>query len=437
MRTRGNHVLVCGLGLTGQSLVRRLGAEGYALRAWDSRAVPPLLDAVRAEQPGLDLQLGAPRIEALLDGVDWLAVSPGLPLQHPLLAAARARGLPLVGDIELFVERAEAPVVGVTGSNGKSTTVSALGAMADALGLRAPAGGNLGPPALDLLDARAELYLVEMSSFQLELCEHLPLAVGAILNISPDHLDRHGTLDNYVAAKARILREADTAVLNADDPLLAPLTAPGQRLDFGRPATAAARLGDAQLQLGHWSADWSDLRLYGAHNRENAAAAMAVAQALGWDLDAAWQALCAFPGLAHRCEHVASQGGVEWINDSKGTNVGALEAAVRGAGDAPLILLAGGQTKGGDFAPLAPLLAAHTRMVLLYGQDAASIAAQLGAEVHSRCLPDLQAAVAAARALATAGDTVLLSPGCASFDQYSGYAARGEHYRRLVAEGAA
>ena len=165
MRTRGDHVLVCGLGLTGQSLVRRLGAEGYALRAWDSRAVPPLLDAVRAEQPGLDLQLGAPRIEALLDGVDWLAVSPGLPLQHPLLAAARARGLPLVGDIELFVERAEAPVVGVTGSNGKSTTVSALGAMADALGLRAPAGGNLGPPALDLLDARAELYLVEMSSF--------------------------------------------------------------------------------------------------------------------------------------------------------------------------------------------------------------------------------------------------------------------------------
>ena len=427
----GARVLVCGLGLTGQSLLRHLLSQGHQVQAWDSRRQPPTLPAVRAAHPDLPIHCGDVGPE-LLDGVDWLAVSPGLPLEHPLFQAARARGLPLLGDIALFGRAAQAPIVGVTGSNGKSTVVTALAHMAAACGLRAPAGGNLGPPALDLLDQPADLYILELSSFQLDLCDALPLAVGCVLNISPDHLDRHGSLEAYAAAKGRVYAQAQMAVRNADDPRVMALPAEAPSSTFGTQAQADYRVEQGQIWHGSEPlCPTAALKLVGAHNHWNAAAALAISDALGWDRAAALRGLADFQGLPHRCEWVATRDGVTWINDSKGTNVGALEAAVAGL-DGPLVVLLGGQSKGGDFSPLRPALQSKARKVLLYGEDALKIRAQLGEGLSLELLRDLPAAVQAAQRVAQSGDVVLLSPGCASFDQYSGYEARGPHFRELV-----
>jgi len=434
LQALGNTVLVCGLGATGQSLLRFLVAQGFSVRIWDSRRTPPALDTIRAEYPGVSISCGDSQAEQALAGVDWLAVSPGLPLQHPLLLAARERGLPVLGDIAVFLQVVDKPVVGVTGSNGKSTVVTALAQMAAGCGLNMPAGGNLAPPALDILDPAADGYLLELSSFQLDLCEKPPLAVGAVLNVSPDHLDRHGSLEAYAAAKGRVYEAAQVAIRNADDPVVMGLPHGEKSLTFGVTPGVDYRVADGQIWKGEEPiCSTAELKLVGAHNHLNAAAAMAISDALGWARAPALAALAEFQGLPHRCEWIATHQGVTWINDSKGTNVGALEAAVSGL-DGPLVVLVGGQAKGGDFSPLVPVLQNKARRVILFGQDALKIREQLAGLDAVERVENLRAAVQRAAAVTESGDAVLLSPGCASFDQFSGYEERGARFRDYVRE---
>ncbi len=434
LKQLGNTVLVCGLGATGQSLLRFLAAQGFTVAVWDSRRQPPALEAVQVAFPGVKIHCGDAEPEQLLTDVDWLAVSPGLPLDHPVLESARNRDLPILGDIAVFLQVVDQPVVGVTGSNGKSTVVTALAKMAAGCGLNMPAGGNLAPPALDILDDQADGYLLELSSFQLDLCERPPLAVGAILNVSPDHLDRHGSLEAYAAAKGRVFQQADVAVRNADDPAVMALPYSGQSSTFGQSDAAEYRVRDGQIWHGEEPiCSTAELKLVGTHNHLNAAAALAISDAMGWERSRALSALAGFQGLPHRCEWVATHEGVTWINDSKGTNVGALEAAVAGL-DGPLVVLVGGQSKGGDFSPLVSVLRDKARRVILFGQDALKIREQLAGLSNVERVETLEAAVQRAAAVAQSGDAVLLSPGCASFDQFSGYEDRGEQFRARVSE---
>lgn len=428
----GESVLVCGLGATGQSLLRFLCAQSLSVQVWDSRRHPPAQEQIQRDFPATTMHCGELAPVDVLEGVDWLAVSPGLPLDTPVLQEARRRGLPVLGDIAVFMRVVDKPVVGVTGSNGKSTVVTALSRMAAGCDLNMPAGGNLAPPALDILDPAADGYLLELSSFQLDLCEELPLAVGVVLNISPDHLDRHGSLEAYAQAKGRVYLQAQVAIRNADDAVVMALPCPGETRSFGQGDSADYRVADGQIWQGEQPVcSTAELKLVGAHNHANAAAALAISDALGWDRSRALLALAGFQGLPHRCEWVATHQGVTWINDSKGTNVGALEAAVAGL-DGPLIVLVGGQSKGGDFSPLLSVLRQKVRRVILFGQDALKIREQLAPLDSIERVDTLQAAVKRAAVVAESGDAVLLSPGCASFDQFSGYEDRGEQFRQCV-----
>jgi UDP-N-acetylmuramoylalanine--D-glutamate ligase len=370
-----------------------------------------------------------------------VVVSPGIALDDPVVVRAREAGAEIVGDIDLFIREAAAPVIGITGSNAKSTVTEMVGAAALRAGLNVGVGGNLGTPALDLLSPSRQLYVLELSSFQLERASSLGLAVATVLNISADHLDRHGDMQRYHQAKHRIFRNCGRAVLNRDDPLTAPLVADSVELvswGMGEPGLRefGLRYVDGQECLCHGFDRLlavADLPLPGRHNVANALATLAIAHAAGLPQEAALAALGDFRGLPHRCEQVAEINGVRWINDSKGTNIGATRAALEGlGGDRDIILIAGGQGKGADFSQLKPAVGRHCRQLLLIGEDAGRLQAALGDTVTSSLLPDLEAAVEQAAALARAGDCVLLSPACASFDMFPGYAARGEAFRQAV-----
>jgi UDP-N-acetylmuramoylalanine--D-glutamate ligase len=434
--------LIVGLGATGLSCARFLAAQGVQVAVADSREAPPGLEALHAEHPDIAVFLG-PFDDRLFDSAERLVVSPGVPVTTPQIAAARHRGIPVVGDIELFARVAAAPVVAITGSNGKSTVTTLVGEMAKASAIRVAVGGNLGTPALDLLDDAVELYVLELSSFQLETTESLQAAVAAVLNVSPDHMDRYPDVDTYAAAKARVLRGAGVGVYNADDPLVAAMGGADDRWYFTLGESEDDKMfgvvaidevdylcrGEQPLLAAH------ELKIPGLHNRANALAALAMGSALGLDLTAMLDVLRAYPGLPHRTEFVAEIDGVRWYNDSKGTNVGAAIAALRGLdqGDAARsVLIAGGDCKGADFSALAPVAAACARGVVLIGRDAAQIAAVLPdglPAVHAR---DMDEAVDQARAMALPGDRVLLSPACASFDMFSGYAERGMRFMQAV-----
>ncbi|ORE89241.1 UDP-N-acetylmuramoyl-L-alanyl-D-glutamate synthetase [Oceanococcus atlanticus] len=431
----GRQCLVVGLGLTGWSVVRFLVAQGAQVRVCDSRGEPPYALALAEQYPEVPLHSGD--LDAVsLDGVDELVVSPGLDLNLPLFARARQRGLPLIGDIEIFARQNTRPVVAVTGSNGKSTVVTLLGEMAERAGLQVLVGGNIGTPALDLLERHADLIVLELSSFQLDLTHSLQCVAACVLNLSADHMDRHGSLQAYGAAKARIFAHAAHAIINKDDPdaaTLAPDELPSS--DFSVLQAADFDLRDTHLCVG--GQPWlpaAQLKLVGRHNQANVLAAFALGMAAGLPRDAMTAAAAAFPGLPHRCQWVAERNGVRWINDSKGTNVGATLAALDGI-EPKVVLLAGGQAKGGDFKPWRAPLKDKGRAVLLFGQDAAQIARDLddlGAHIVMRDVGELAQAVAEADSLAQPGDSVLLSPGCASFDQFSGYAERGECFAALA-----
>jgi UDP-N-acetylmuramoylalanine--D-glutamate ligase len=430
--------VVVGLGRTGMSVVRHLRAQGRAVAVTDTRAAPPELAQLRALAPEVNVSAGG-LDQRLLDGADAIVVSPGMAARGAFFDAARARGLPVCGDIELFARAARAPVVGITGTNGKSTVTTLVGEMARRAGRRTRVGGNLGEPALELLDPGAELYVLEISSYQLDTTESLTLAAATVLNVTPDHLDRYGTLEAYAASKARIFRRCGTAVVNADDPLVLAMAVTATRqLRFSLDAASGA---DYTLQshagrewLAHGAERWlavDEMKLVGRHNAANALAALALGEALELPRAAMLACLREFPGLPHRSAWVADVAGVRYVDDSKGTNVGATLAAIDGF-TGPLLLIAGGLGKGQDFAPLAGAIRGKVRHALLIGQDARMLGAALAGCCPIDYCATLEAAVAMAARQARAGDTVLLSPACASQDMFSDYAQRGAAFAAAV-----
>lgn len=438
-RYAGKQVLVVGLGKSGTSSARYLAREGARLSLTDSRAAPPGLDELRSQLPDTAFHCGAFTAPEPLGQYAFAVLSPGVPLDDPFVQQLREAKVELLGDIELFARAANAPVIGITGSNGKSTVTTLVGEMAKAAGLRVAVGGNLGTPALDLLGDDVQLYVLELSSFQLETTEHLNLVAATVLNISPDHLDRHGSLERYIAAKARIYRHAEVAVVNRDDRATHTGAHTARRVvSFGLDASSGHHYGLAQpdgataLARGATSLlALRELRIAGLHNAANALAAIALAEAAGIAEAGILAALRSFPGLAHRCEWVAEQNGVSWINDSKGTNVGATLAALQGL-EGPLVWLGGGQGKGQDFRALAEPLSRKARLAIVFGADAEAIQRDLGGQVKTVRVADLAEAVAAAQSAAKPGDRVLLSPACASLDQFKNYEERGSRFRALV-----
>jgi UDP-N-acetylmuramoylalanine--D-glutamate ligase len=453
--------VIVGLGRTGFSCARYLAKRGWRVAVTDTRPAPPALAQLLALDAGIEVRLGAldPR---LLESALCVVVSPGVSLADPFFIEARRRGLEIVGDIELFARAADAPVVGITGTNGKSTVTTLLGRMAQRAGLRVRVGGNLGEPALDLLDAddprvraargdteakspeAAQLYILELSSFQLETTHSLDLVAAAVLNVSADHLDRYASLEAYAAAKARIFTRCDTAVINLDDPLVAKMPAPGQRaLSFSLRATIGADYALATSANEWWLTrrgmpllQVAEMKLGGAHNAANALAALALGEALDLPLAAMIAELRGFAGLPHRSQWIAQVRGVTYINDSKGTNVGATVAAVGGM-EAPVVLIAGGEGKNQDFTPLGTALRGKLRHAVLIGRAADELARVLKDVCTVERCASLEEAVRAAARSAQPGDAVLLSPACASLDMFTDYAQRGAVFVQAVRELAA
>lgn len=430
--------VVIGLGKTGLACARYLRAQGADVAVTDSRAAPPELARVQQELPGLPLALGG-FDRALLARAERVVVSPGVSLADPALVEVAERGVPLLSEIELFAGVARAPIVAVTGSNGKSTVTTLVGQMAAFAGRRAGVGGNLGTPALDLLDPAADFYVLELSSFQLETTASLAPAAAAVLNISADHMDRYATLADYAASKARVFHGASVCVVNADDPLVMAMPRAGRSVVFSIQGEVpddgwgVARL-DGQEWLMHGREPIvaaAELRIRGRHNIANALAALALGDAIGLPLTAMTTALREFTGLPHRTEWVGEAGGVAWYNDSKGTNVGATVAAVAGL-ERPLVLIAGGDGKGQDFSPLRAILTGKARAAVLIGRDAPLIEDAVAGAVPVVRAAGMDDAVRQAQALAQPGDAVLLSPACASFDMFSDYAQRGDAFREAV-----
>jgi len=439
MALGGRRVLVLGLGDTGLSVARWVEHAGGRARVADTRATPP-----RAADFAGELRTG-PFTAALLEGVDLVCISPGLSLHEDVVRAALGRGVPVLGDVELFAwhvrARGAARVLAVTGTNGKTTVTALAGHLLRAAGLDAEVAGNIGPPVLQALAARAAapaVWVLELSSYQLETTWSLEPEAAALLNLSEDHLDRYAGIDDYAAAKARIFLGRGLQVLNRDDPYALGMgQASRHRVTFGLDAPPSEEdfgVVDGVLHEGSRAlVSAAQLRIHGAHNVANALAACALARALGAPHEALAAALTEFRGLPHRLQRVRLRRGVAWYDDSKGTNVGAAVAALRGLGR-PALLIAGGDGKGQDFAPLAPVVAAHARAVLLIGRDAPLLERALAAAgvPLERCAT-LEAAVARAAQRAREGDAVLLSPACASFDMFHDYRQRGAAFAAAVA----
>jgi len=433
--------LIIGLGATGLSCARFLTQLGVEVAVIDSREQPPALAELQRDLPDVALFTGGFDAE-IFARAERILVSPGVSLQEPLLVQAQQRGVEVIGDIELFARTARAPVVAITGSNGKSTVTTLLGAMAWQAGKDVRVGGNLGPPALDLIgEHEPDLYVLELSSFQLETVQSLHCQAATVLNISPDHLDRYESVTDYARAKQRIYACADIQIVNRDDAAAGELASDNvPAIGFGLHKPAAGDFGLLETAEGCWivkgSERWmpaSAVRMPGRHNLSNALAALALGDALGFSRQAMLLVLREFEGLPHRTQWVAETGGVSWFNDSKATNVGATLAAIHGF-DGPLVLLAGGQGKGADFSELASGLDEHVKAVVLLGESAQEIEIALQGKVTTQHALDMFDAVHKAAALAESGDTVLLSPACASFDMFRDYQQRGETFMQAVRE---
>ncbi|MFO1417526.1 MAG: UDP-N-acetylmuramoyl-L-alanine--D-glutamate ligase [Methylotetracoccus sp.] len=435
---RDARVLVVGLGKTGLSVARFLAANDIRFAVVDSRDSPPGLDAFAAQFTNAALFLGG-FSQPAFDVATHLVVSPGVPLELEAVQRAQARGVPVFGDADLFACAATAPIVGITGSNGKSTVTTLLGEMALQDGRAARVGGNLGEPMLDLLDPRADVYVLELSSFQLERSALLKPDVATVLNVTPDHMDRYSDLEQYAASKARIFAGNGVMVLNRDDPAVRAMALPERRvLWFGLSDAPDVRCGVRSIDGQEWLAIGgepllrsSELRIRGRHNLSNALAAIALGDSLGLSHEAMVSVLRRFSGLDHRMQWVAEIDGVVYINDSKATNVGACIAALSGL-DTNVVLIAGGDGKGADFSELAAIAAGKLRAAVLVGRDAPLLEAVLAPLVPVVRAGTMHEAVLAARRAASTGDTVLLAPACASLDQYRDYQERGRFFVEAV-----
>ncbi|HEV7732446.1 MAG TPA: UDP-N-acetylmuramoyl-L-alanine--D-glutamate ligase [Candidatus Binatia bacterium] len=434
--------LVIGFRRTGQAVARLLASREVAVRVSDAQTAAQL-DLTPAAFAGIELRLGDAGNDALLDGIDLVVPSPGVPREAPLLAAAVRRGVAVQSEIELAFTLLECPVVAITGTNGKSTTTMLVGAALERSGWNTFTGGNLGTPLVTAVDQRPDVAVAEVSTFQLEWVARFRPRVGCLLNVTPDHLDRHADFAEYHALKARLFAHQwpeDWAVLNRDDPetwRLAPSLA-ARVVSFGMHEVAVGafpRDGHVVLRLPDAAEERYDLgrtRLVGRHNVENILAAVTVARLAGASATAIAEAIDAAEPLPHRLALVAERAGVRWYDDSKATNVGAAVKSLESF-DGPVLLVAGGVDKGGDYAPLAAAAAGKVRCALVLGAARDRIAAALATrDVPIEHVTSLDAAVAAAASLARAGDTVLLAPACASFDMFKDYAARGRAFRAAV-----
>ncbi|HEY8330289.1 MAG TPA: UDP-N-acetylmuramoyl-L-alanine--D-glutamate ligase [Pseudomonas sp.] len=441
--------IVVGLGKSGMSLVRFLARQGVPFAVADTRMSPPELATLQAEFPQVEVRCGALDVEFLCRASE-VYVSPGLPLATAALREAAARGVKLSGDIDLFVRHAKAPIVAITGSNAKSTVTTLVGEMAAAAGKKVAVGGNLGTPALDLLADDIELYVLELSSFQLESTERVNAEVATCLNVSDDHMDRYSGLQTYHLAKHRIFRGARQVVVNRQDPLSRPLIAdqvPCWSFGLDKPDFKSFGIleeGGEKFLAFQFSKlmPVRELKIRGAHNQANALAALALGHAVGLPLAPMLDTLRRFTGLAHRCQWVRERSGVTFYDDSKATNVGAALAAIDGLGAeiaGKLLLIAGGDGKGADFTPLRASVAKYCRAVVLLGRDAELIAAALKDADGRDVVPllrvaTLDEAVQRCAELAAAGDAVLLSPACASLDMFKSFEERGRLFAQAVEE---
>jgi UDP-N-acetylmuramoylalanine--D-glutamate ligase len=418
------HVLVLGMGDTGLSAARWVERHGGRVRAADTRAAPPRREGFSGEVHTGAFHAG------LLEGIDLVCRSPGLPLSEPVIQQAKEQGIPVVGDIELFAWHNRAPVLAVTGTNGKTTVTALAGHLLRGAGIDCEVAGNIAPPVLDAALKRNHpptAWVLELSSYQLETTASLAPRAAAMLNLTEDHFDRYAGLGDYGAAKARIFMGAHTQVLNRDDPRSLAMAQPGKKVvTFGLGAPRGDDFGVAGNKLVQGRNEIlaiEELAIRGAHNVANALAACALVSSFNVSLDG----LRTFKGLPHRLQLVATRRGVEWYDDSKGTNVGATVAALRGLGKKAVLIL-GGEGKGQDFSPLKDAVSQHASRVLLIGRDAPLIAKAVGGQ---RC-GSLEEAVKKAAGIATAGEAVLLSPACASFDMFRDYKHRGEVFAAAV-----
>ena len=427
--------IVVGLGKSGMSVVRHLARRGQPFAVADTRANPPELATLQAQYPHVEVRCGELDVE-FLSRASELLVSPGLAVNTPALQAAAARGVKLSGDIDLFAREARAPIIAITGSNAKSTVTTLVGEMAQAAGRKVAVGGNLGTPALDLLNDDVELYVLELSSFQLETTVQLNAEVATCLNVSEDHMDRYAGLPAYHQAKHRIFRGARQVVINRDDRLSRPLLGddvPVWSFGLGKPDFKGFGLveesGETHLAFQFEALmPARELRMRGAHNQSNALAALALGHAAGLPFEPMLDTLRRFGGLPHRCQWVGEHGGVNYYDDSKATNVGAALAAIGGLGAdiaGKLVLIAGGDGKGADFSALHAPVARYCREVILLGRDAGLLANALDGAAPVHRVQSLEQAVQRAALSAQPGDAVLLSPACASLDMFKNFEERG------------
>jgi len=455
MELQGKHVLILGLGESGLAAARWCERQGARLRVADTRPNPPGLEELKCRLASAEFHTGEFN-KSLLDGIDLLVLSPGLSPGILVVIHARAQGIPIVGEIELFAWalrdlKQHVPVLAITGTNGKTTTTTLTGHLIAATGRTVGVAGNISPAALTALmdfqdrGALPQAWVLELSSFQLETTVTLNATAATVLNISDDHLDRYIDLDDYALTKTRVFHGDGVQVLNRDDMRVRRMAIPGRKLiTFGTDAPADTHdfglrqnRGEAWLVQGErFLMPVSELPIAGLHNAANALAALALAHAIGLDAVSLLPAMRSFKGLAHRVEKVTTIAGVTYYDDSKGTNVGATVAALEGLGGVGCksVVILGGDGKGQNFSPLKDAVTAHARAVVLIGRDGPLIGAAIdGCKVPVRTAADMNAAVRQAAAAAQTGDAVLLSPACASYDMFRNYGHRAAVFRAAVA----
>ena len=432
--------IIVGLGKTGMSCVRHLARQNYNLAVIDSRTNPPCLEELRRDFPQIPVFLGS-FAAAVINEAKEIILSPGVSLREPAIVQAIARGVPVIGDIELFARQTHAPIVAITGSNGKSTVTTLVGEMAKNAGINVKVGGNLGMPVLDLLDDKADLYVLELSSFQLETTPSLKTKAAVVLNVTEDHMDRYCSFDDYLFAKQKIYHNCETAIINRDDQIsYSGAKLPKKIISFGlnpsQDSPLDFRIHDGYINHANKNLlKINELKIKGLHQAANALAALALGTAINLPETAMLKALREFSGLPHRCQWVAKIDNVDWYDDSKGTNVGASCAAIEGLGQetkGKIILIAGGLGKDADFTPLQKPVKKYARAVILIGKDAPKIEQALKDCSKIIYADSMENAVLIAKQTAQPNDAVLLSPACASFDMFNNFEHRGDEFVKAV-----
>ena len=435
--------VVIGVGQTGQSCMRFFSRSDLPFSVFDTRENPEGIGRLLQEYSNVEFRFGAAKI-AILYEADQLVLSPGVDLSDPIFRGIDVSNKELINDISIFSDIAKAPKVFITGSNAKSTVTTLVGKMAESAGLRVAVGGNLGKPALDLLDDESEAYILELSSFQLEHCSNLGAKVAAILNISNDHLDRHHSMDNYQRIKQKIYEGAETIIFNRHDPLTRPLDSSSltSLKSFGIDQPKAGHYGVVEIDGEQFISRGLDLLLaveeiplQGEHNLMNFVAAIAIGDMASIPLDAMVSAIIGFDGLPHRCERIAVIAGVTYYNDSKATNEGATLSAVSSMSkitDGEVVVILGGRAKQSDFSSLFTHLQGIRYKLIIIGESAELIKRFVPADIFVISAETLPLAVEQAQMISSAGDTVLLSPACASFDMFDSFEQRGEVFKQSV-----